>query len=76
MKVHEIIEVYEPKKQDCDDTPRTKMSDVLANFCKGHGKVARETGKSQKIGKDRVEMDGKKLKSQHRGGPISPTKTG
>ena len=44
--------------------------------CKAQGYRARQTGKTQKVGKKRVKLGGKKLKSKDYGGPISPTATG
>lgn len=44
--------------------------------CKAQGYRARQTGKSQKVGKKRVKLGGKKLKSKDYGGPVSPTATG
>ena len=44
--------------------------------CKAQGYCARQTGKSQKVGKKRVKLGGKKLKSKDYGGPVSPTATG
>tara|TARA_E500000331_G_scaffold8118_1_gene7811 strand:+ start:7243 stop:7494 length:252 start_codon:yes stop_codon:yes gene_type:complete len=44
--------------------------------CKAQGYRARQTGKSQKVGKKRVKLGGKKLKSKDYGGPVSPTTTG
>ena len=44
--------------------------------CKAQGYRARQTGKTQKVGKKRVKLGGKKLKSKDYGGHISPTATG
>ena len=44
--------------------------------CKAQGYRARQTGKTQKVGKKRVKLGGKKLKSTDYGGPVSPTKSG
>ena len=44
--------------------------------CKAQGYRARQTGKTQKVGKKRVKLGVKKLKSKDYGGPISPTATG
>ena len=44
--------------------------------CKAQGYRARQTGKTQKVGKKRVKLGGKKLKSKDYGVPISPTATG
>ena len=48
---------------------------ALASW-KAQGYRARQTGKTQKVGKKRVKLGGKKLKSKDYGGPISPTATG
>ena len=44
--------------------------------CKAQGYRARQTGKTQKVGKKRVKLGGKNLKSTDYGGPVSPTKSG
>lgn len=44
--------------------------------CKAQGLRRRQTGKSQKRGKERVKLGGKKAKSIDYGGWVSPTKTG
>lgn len=44
--------------------------------CKAQGYRARDTGKSQKIGSERVQLRGTTKKSEKYGGPVSPTRTG
>jgi len=63
-------------KAYCQNTPADKMSASWLSSCKARGYKSRDTGKSQKMGNSRVDLDGKKLKSEKYGGPVSPTKTG
>lgn len=65
-----------PTKSYCRNTPNSKMSASWLSSCKAQGFVARDTGKTQKIGNKRVKLGNRKLKSQRYGGPVSPTRTG
>lgn len=65
-----------PTKSYCRNTPKSKMSASWLASCKAQGLVARDTGKTQKIGNKRTKLDGRRLKSQRYGGPVSPTRTG
>ena len=56
-------------------TPNNKLGASALSSCKAQGYRARETGKSQKIGKKRI-LAGKRLRSTDYGGPVSPTRTG
>jgi len=82
MKISDMIGLEDfsfeakPDKSYCRNTPSHKMSASWLASCKAQGQVARDTGKSQKMGKKRVSLDGKKLKSQKYGGPVSKTRTG
>ena len=85
MRVDELlnneadIEEWKASKELCK-SPKSDASigaSALAS-CKSQGLRARSssTKKSQKVGKKRVSLAGKKLKSTKYGGPISPTRTG
>jgi hypothetical protein len=82
MKVFEVLEAREGHgptqgwKAYCTNTPQSKMSNSWLSSCKARGYVARDTGKSQKIGDKRKSLDGIKAKSEKYGGPISRTRTG
>lgn len=65
-----------PTKSYCRNTPKSKMSASWLSSCKAQGFVARDTGKTQKIGNKRVKLNNRRLKSQRYGGPVSPTRTG
>ena len=56
--------------------PESAIGASARASCKAQGYRARQTGKTQKVGKKRVKLGGKKLKSKDYGGPISPTATG
>ena len=82
MRISDII--FETE-QDVDEAkatrkyclrPKKDMSASGLSSCKAQGYVPRETGKSQKVGNERVKLDGKKMKSTKYGGPVSPTRTG
>ena len=57
-------------------TPNNKLGASALSSCKAQGYRARETGKSQKIGKKRVKLGGKRMRSTDYGGPVSATRTG
>lgn len=81
MKVFEIDELAEKewkasKKLCKSSTPNNKLGASALASCKAQGYRSRETGKSQLIGKKRVKLGGKRMRSQDYGGPISPTRTG
>ena len=73
------IEEWKASKELCK-SPKSDSAigaSALAS-CKSQGLRARSssTKKSQKVGKKRIGLAGKKLKSTKYGGPISPTRTG
>jgi hypothetical protein len=55
-------------KELCLSNKKKGASDESS--CKAQGFMARKTGKSQKIGKKRVKLDGKTVKSSKYGGPL------
>ena len=57
-------------------TPNNKLGASALSSCKAQGYRARETGKSQKIGKKRGKLGGKRMRSTDYGGPVSSTRTG
>ena len=82
MKVFEIImerDAPTPRQgwsSYCKNTPSSKMSAYFRNQCKSRGLLARDTGKTQKVGNKRIKLDGRRLASTKHGGPVSPTRTG
>jgi hypothetical protein len=68
-----VIDEKASRKLCKGSTPDSKLAS-----CKSQGLRARssDTKKSQKVGKKRLKLAGKKLKSTQYGGPISPTRTG
>tara|TARA_B100001287_G_C22256949_1_gene333103 strand:+ start:248 stop:493 length:246 start_codon:yes stop_codon:yes gene_type:complete len=81
MFIHEIDIMLEKEWQASaklckSSTPNNKLGASALSSCKAQGYRARETGKSQKIGKKRVKLAGKRLRSTDYGGPVSPTRTG
>jgi len=82
MKVDNILETdddiaeWKATKELCTGSkPDTAIGSSALSSCKAQGYRARKTKKTQKIGKTRKRVDGKK-KSEKYGGPVSPTKTG
>jgi hypothetical protein len=55
-------------KEMCLSNKKKGASDESS--CKAQGFMARKTGKTQKIGKKRVKLDGKSIKSSKYGGPL------
>ena len=78
MKVFEITEDGPTQgwSSYCKNTARNNMSASWESGCVARGYLARRTGKSQKIGKKRVSLDGRRLASTKHGGTVSPTKAG
>ena len=73
----QLVEDWKASKKLCkSSTPNNKLGASALSSCKAQGYRARETGKSQKIGKKRVKLAGKRLRSTDYGGPVSPTRTG
>lgn len=56
--------------------PNSALGASQLASCKAQGYRARDTGKSQKIGSERVKLRGTTKKSTAYGGPVSPTRTG
>lgn len=81
---HNVEPRYKTKSAEVDEAQldeRGKASKELClsnrkkgasdeSSCKAQGFMARKTGKSQKIGKKRVKLDGKTVKSSKYGGPL------
>jgi len=57
-------------------TPDSALGASALSSCKAQGLRRRQTGKSQKRGKERVKLGGKRAKSVDYGGWVHPTKTG
>ena len=85
MKVEDIleseadIEEWKASKELCKSAKSNSAIGASAlSSCRSQGLRARSssTKKSQKVGKKRISLAGKKLKSTKYGGPISPTRTG
>ena len=73
----QLVEDWKASKKLCkSSTPNNKLGASALSSCKAQGYRARETGKSQKIGKKRIKLAGKRLRSTDYGGPVSPTRTG
>jgi len=64
----QIDERGKASKELCLSNKKKGASDTSS--CKAQGFMARKTGKSQKIGKKRVKLDGKTVKSSKYGGPL------
>jgi|TARA_B110000305_G_scaffold142646_1_gene158803 hypothetical protein len=73
-----VIDEKASRKLCKGSTPNSKLGASNLASCKSQGLRARssDTKKSQKVGKKRLKLAGKKLKSTQYGGPISPTRTG
>lgn len=73
------IEEWKASKALCKSSKSDSAIGASAlSSCRSQGLRARSssTKKSQKVGKKRISLAGKKLKSTKYGGPISPTRTG
>lgn len=74
MKINEItdnITEWKASKELCKSSkPDSALGASALASCKAQGYRSRSTGKSQKIGKKRVDLDGTKKKSEKYGGPI------
>tara|TARA_B110000211_G_C14045857_1_gene538901 strand:- start:106 stop:351 length:246 start_codon:yes stop_codon:yes gene_type:complete len=64
------------KKLCKSSTPNNKLGNSALSSCKAQGYRARSTGKTQKMGDQRVKLGGKRIRAEKYGGPVSPTKTG
>ena len=77
LKLEADIEEWAATRSLCKSSkPDSAIGASALASCKAQGYRARQTGKSQKVGKKRVKLGGKKLKSKDYGGPVSPTASG
>ena len=77
LQLEKDIEEWAATRSLCKSSkPDHALGASALASCKAQGYRARQTGKTQKVGKKRVKLGGKKLKSADYGGPVSPTKTG
>jgi hypothetical protein len=79
LKTESDLEEWKASKALCKSSKADSAIGASAlSSCRSQGLRARSssTKKSQKVGKKRVSLAGKKLKSTKYGGPISPTRTG
>lgn len=77
LQLEADIEEWAATRSLCKSSkPDSAIGASALASCKAQGYRARQTGKSQKVGKKRVKLGGKKLKSKDYGGPVSPTASG
>ena len=77
LQLEADIEEWAATRSLCKSSkPDSAIGASALASCKAQGNRARQTGKSQKVGKKRVKLGGKKLKSKDYGGPVSPTASG
>jgi|TARA_B100000424_G_C22892002_1_gene474522 hypothetical protein len=77
LQLEKDIEEWAATRSLCKSSkPDHALGASALASCKAQGYRARQTGKTQKVGKKRVKLGGKKLKSTDYGGPVSPTKSG
>ena len=77
LQLERDIEEWAATRSLCKSSkPDSAIGASALASCKAQGYRARQTGKTQKVGKKRVNIGGKKLKSKDYGGPVSPTSTG
>jgi len=77
LQLEQDIEEWAATRSLCKSSkPDSAIGASALASCKAQGYRARQTGKTQKVGKKRLKLGGKKLKSKDYGGPVSPTKTG
>lgn len=63
-----VDESGKASKELCLSNKKKGASDLSS--CKSQGFIAHKTSKTQKIGKKRVKLDGKKIKGKQYGGPL------
>jgi len=77
LQLEADIEEWAATRSLCKSSkPDSAIGASALASCKAQGYRARQTGKSQKVGKKRLKLGGKKLKSKDYGGPVSPTASG
>ena len=77
LQLEKDIEEWAATRSLCKSSkPDHALGASALASCKAQGYRARQTGKTQRVGKKRVKLGGKKLKSTDYGGPVSPTKSG
>jgi hypothetical protein len=77
QELEQAIADWKASRELCKSSkPDHALGNSALSSCKAQGLRRRQTGKSQKKGKERVKLGGKKAKSIDYGGWVSPTKTG
>lgn len=77
QELEQAIADWKASRELCKSSkPDSALGSSALASCKAQGLRRRQTGKSQKRGKERVKLGGKKAKSIDYGGWVSPTKTG
>ena len=77
QELEQAIQDWKASRELCKSSkPDSALGSSALASCKAQGLRRRQTGKSQKRGKERVKLGGKKAKSIDYGGWVSPTKTG
>jgi hypothetical protein len=77
QELEQAINDWKASRELCKSSkPDSALGSSALASCKAQGLRRRQTGKSQKRGKERVKLGGKKAKSIDYGGWVSPTKTG
>lgn len=77
QELEQAINDWKASRELCKSSkPDGALGASALASCKAQGLRRRQTGKSQKRGKERVKLGGKKAKSIDYGGWVSPTKTG
>lgn len=77
QELEQAIADWKASRELCKSSkPDSALGASALASCKAQGLRRRQTGKSQKRGKERVKLGGKKAKSIDYGGWVSPTKTG
>jgi len=83
MRINEVLtddedlKDWKASQELCkSSTPDSALGASALSSCKAQGLRRRQTGKSQKKGRERVKLHGKKAKSVKYGGWVHPTKTG
>jgi hypothetical protein len=69
----EDLEEWKASKRLCKSKRSNKsLGRSALSSCIGQGLRARSTGKIVRIGRERVALDGKKMKAKKYGGPVKP----
>ena len=77
LELEQAINDWKATRELCKSSkPDSAIGASALASCKAQGLRRRQTGKSQKRGKERVKLGGKRAKSLDYGGWVSPTKTG